>query len=465
MTMMSAPSGERSSPVGLEADLGVRPPQPGTVRREPADGRVRQGSAPVTRTPSITTPAGGCQRGGRRVRILLEHEEARVLAGLEATKVGHAPEVGGAVRRRVHDVVAGEAGADEGVELRELDPDVARVAEVRAVEHERAGVRERSEILEGRAARSERRERSDDGAVAPRGDLLRRQRRCRGVGQDVRFGGDGARRVGGAQCMNGDAGTALVGTRHDRGLQGADEGGRDSRVLHGSLRAVSSRSSTWSIVLAAALPLACASPPPPVSPPPEAPPPAPVASEAPPPAPPSPAPAEPAPAAEAPPPAPASPPPADDGPGRSQKPLDILTARDAAFQVDYSSSDAKTKAVARCEKESKGDAEKQGACVTKARESFLPDVLRFKKESESRILFVVYKRAGSTLREVSTGPVALTENGSDVKVVFQSTKGARPLFVGQKEAVVKVPNDYSIELDDPLLGRLRYDAKIGLVTE
>jgi hypothetical protein len=209
--------------------------------------------------------------------------------------------------------------------------------------------------------------------------------------------------------------------------------------------------------------LACMSPPPPVPPPQRPPLPPPVASEAA-PVPAAAVPLEPAapPAAET---APQPAPPANDGPGRSQKALDILTARDAAFQVDYASSDAKAKALEKCEKESKGDAEKQGACVTKARESFLPDVLRFKKESETRILFVVYKRAGSTLREVSTGPVTLVEGADGVKVTFLSTKGARPLFAGAKEAVIRVPNDYSIELDDPQLGRLRYDAKIGLVTD
>jgi hypothetical protein len=156
---------------------------------------------------------------------------------------------------------------------------------------------------------------------------------------------------------------------------------------------------------------------------------------------------------------------ADEGPGRSQKPLDVLTAADAAFQIDYANSDAKAKATEKCEQEAKGDPDKQAACIAKARESFLPDVLRFKKESDKRILLIVYKRAGSTLREVSKGPVTLTESADGVKVTFVSTKGARPLFVGAKEGVIKVPNDYSIELDDPVHGRLRYDAKIGLVTE
>jgi hypothetical protein len=224
-----------------------------------------------------------------------------------------------------------------------------------------------------------------------------------------------------------------------------------------------SRLTLWCRTLLFVAPVACASSPPPAPPPPSRPPaPPPVASEAA-PAPVVAVPVEPPPA-ETPPPAESTPPP-DEGPGRSQKPLAILTARDAAFQVDYANSDAKAKAAERCETESKGDADKQGACITKARDSFLPDVLRFKKESETRTVFVVYKRAGSALREVSTGPVTLTENGAEVKLVFQSTKGVRPLWAGRKEAVVKVPNDYSIELDDPVLGHLRYDAKIGLVTE
>jgi hypothetical protein len=134
--------------------------------------------------------------------------------------------------------------------------------------------------------------------------------------------------------------------------------------------------------------------------------------------------------------------------------------------VDYANSEAKTKALDRCDKESKGDMEKQSACVTKARESFLADVLRFKKESETRTVLIIYKRSGSTLREVSTGPVTITEEGADgLRLKFSSTKGARPLWVGEKEAVFKVPNDYSLELDDKVHGHLRYDAKIGLITE
>ena len=65
-------------------------------------------------------------------------------------------------------------------------------------------------------------------------------------------------------------------------------------------------------------------------------------------------------------------------PERTQKPIAMLTARDAAFLVDYANSGAKQVAQTACEKESKGEAEKQGACLTKARDKFQPDVLRFR---------------------------------------------------------------------------------------
>src|SRR5262245_9096977 len=42
-------------------------------------------------------------------------------------------------------------------------------------------------------------------------------------------------------------------------------------------------------------------------------------------------------------------------PTRSQKPIAMLTARDAAFLVDYSNSPAKEKAQTACEGEAKGD--------------------------------------------------------------------------------------------------------------
>lgn len=150
---------------------------------------------------------------------------------------------------------------------------------------------------------------------------------------------------------------------------------------------------------------------------------------------------------------------------RTQKPLAMITARDAAFLIDYANSAPKEAAQARCEKAAKGDPDKTGACLTKEREQFQPDVLRFRKDSETQTSLVVYKRVGTTLRELSIGVVELNEEGDTVRVKFTGrSKGTRPIWRGRPQGTLRVPNDYSIEIDEPDLGQLRYEAKIGLVT-
>jgi hypothetical protein len=111
-------------------------------------------------------------------------------------------------------------------------------------------------------------------------------------------------------------------------------------------------------------------------------------------------------------------------------------------------------------------------CEEKARDSFQGDVIRFKRGPDDKkdwaktVQLVIYKRNGSALHEVSVGTVELNEEGADgVRVKLGRQKGARPLWRGQSSALIKAPNDYSIEFDDPEYGHLRYDAKIGLVTE
>src|SRR5689334_16288332 len=106
----------------------------------------------------------------------------------------------------------------------------------------------------------------------------------------------------------------------------------------------------------------CGSPPPP-APPPAASvvAPAPAPTPAPSAAPPEASAAQPVvPPPTAPPPEPA----ADTGPKRSQKPIEMLTARDAAFLVDYAASDAKQRAKESCEKTQK-EPDKLGACLEK----------------------------------------------------------------------------------------------------
>lgn len=151
-------------------------------------------------------------------------------------------------------------------------------------------------------------------------------------------------------------------------------------------------------------------------------------------------------------------------PSRRQSPSEMLTARDVAFLVDYANSPVRQAAEADCDKESKGDPALKGPCLEKARDKFLPDVLRFKKDEQGKLTLIIYKRAGSSLRELYLSSIEFADENTDgVRIKFTGReKGQRPLFKAGKN-LVQVPNDYSIEVDDPQLGKLTYNAKIGLV--
>jgi hypothetical protein len=148
---------------------------------------------------------------------------------------------------------------------------------------------------------------------------------------------------------------------------------------------------------------------------------------------------------------------------RRESPIEILTARDVAFLVDYANSAARHQAEADCTKEAKGDLSARSACLEKARDKFQPDVLRFTRDNQGHWALVVYKLHGSDLTEVYLGSVEFADQASDsvrLKLTGRE-RGRRPLFKTGKN-VIKVPNNDSIELDDPGLGHLTYHAKVGL---
>jgi hypothetical protein len=148
-----------------------------------------------------------------------------------------------------------------------------------------------------------------------------------------------------------------------------------------------------------------------------------------------------------------------------RKPIEMITARDMAFLIDEPSSGLREAATAECEKSSKpDDAASLSACITKAREKFLPDVLRFEQGEQGNLVLSIYKRSGATLREVYVASVTLSDEANGkVKVTIRGREqGQRPLF-RTGSGLVEVPNEYSLIIDDPKYGRLTYNAKIGVL--
>ena len=148
----------------------------------------------------------------------------------------------------------------------------------------------------------------------------------------------------------------------------------------------------------------------------------------------------------------------------SRPPIEILTSPDTAFLINYSGSAPLEVARKTCSEKGGTDDEAIAKCMTDARAAFKPDVLRFKKDG-SHWSCIVYKRDGSRLDEVYSARVDLTEDSpSSVKVKFTGAeKGMRPLLKSKRNIVIRVPNDYSFVLTDPELGRLVYEAKVGLI--
>jgi hypothetical protein len=152
----------------------------------------------------------------------------------------------------------------------------------------------------------------------------------------------------------------------------------------------------------------------------------------------------------------------EDKPG--QPPVDVLTGPDTAFLINYSGSAPGAAARKACTAKADADGEAVAQCMSKAREAFKPDVVRFKKDG-SHFACVIYKRDGSRLDEVYSARADLGEEAPNrVKLKFTGAeKGVRPLLKSKREIVIVVPNDYSFVLMDPDLGELIYEAKVGLV--
>jgi hypothetical protein len=160
-------------------------------------------------------------------------------------------------------------------------------------------------------------------------------------------------------------------------------------------------------------------------------------------------------------------PPAVEEPSKPSRPaLEILTGPDTAFLINYASSTPSETARKACAQKAPDDAQAGAECASKARDDFKADVVRFRKQ-RGRWLWTTYKRVGSRLDETHSASVELTESTpSSVKLkILAGEKGMRAIFKAQREITINVPNDYSLFVQDPELGKLVYEAKVGLVSD
>lgn len=154
---------------------------------------------------------------------------------------------------------------------------------------------------------------------------------------------------------------------------------------------------------------------------------------------------------------------ADEKPKRSAQ--DILTAPDVVFMLSFNDSDVKQAADSKCAASSGNDPKKQNQCLAKARQALDVDGYRFQQKDGNWWLLAI-RTKGKAIKtvhkfEIDFGPekdgsVTLKPKGKDL-----GTAGGRV----PGPITIQVPNEYQISLNDPKLGKLVYEAKIGIATE
>jgi hypothetical protein len=144
---------------------------------------------------------------------------------------------------------------------------------------------------------------------------------------------------------------------------------------------------------------------------------------------------------------------------------DRIFARTIAYMLNYGASPAKEKVTQACSKKAGEDPAALAACVDKERGKLVSDVLVFEKGDKGST-WRIYKRSGSQLTEVSVSQVDVgTDTPEKIELKIKSETGTRQLFAGKKQVVISSESDSSIAIDDPLLGKLVYDARVGLMNQ
>ena len=131
----------------------------------------------------------------------------------------------------------------------------------------------------------------------------------------------------------------------------------------------------------------------------------------------------------------------------------------------FNDSDVKQTADSKCTATSGNDAKKMNQCMAKAHQGFEVDGYQF-KQKDGKWYWLTLRTKGKTLMtmhkfEIEFGP---EKEGS---VTFKPKGKDTGAAAGRAPASVTfgVPNDYQVVVNDPKLGKLVYEAKIGILTQ
>ena len=149
----------------------------------------------------------------------------------------------------------------------------------------------------------------------------------------------------------------------------------------------------------------------------------------------------------------------------SRPPVQLLTNSNALYMFNFGESEVGKTAKEQCETDT-ADRSEVSACLQKARAKVPVESVRFVKKGDEYFWITFNRYKGNLLKwhiiqfQVGEGKsdwVALKPLGKD--------KGIAPLARVPRTLEIELPNDFSIVLNDPELGKLTFDAKIGMMDD
>jgi hypothetical protein len=149
----------------------------------------------------------------------------------------------------------------------------------------------------------------------------------------------------------------------------------------------------------------------------------------------------------------------------SRPPAELITGPNLVYVLNFKESAVGAAAKEKCEQEAAGDPRTERECIDKARSQVPIESVRFVKDKSNQYWWVTYNRyKGSLLKwhRIQFEPGDATDSSIKLTLIGKD-RGIAPLPRVPHSLAIDLPNDYSIVIQDPELGALAYDAKIGVM--
>jgi hypothetical protein len=147
----------------------------------------------------------------------------------------------------------------------------------------------------------------------------------------------------------------------------------------------------------------------------------------------------------------------------SRPPAELITGPNLVYVFNFKESPVGIAARERCESEAGDDRAALSACLEKARNKVPVELVRFIKEPSGEHWYVTYNRyKGNLLKwhRVQFQPGKESDDRITLNLIGKD-KGIAPMAKVPSHLEIELPNDYTIVVNDPDIGPMMYDAKIG----